>query len=97
MRKPNRQAEAQRAVADRYGMVQRSNLYKRLASARPFALFVVEGKLSICDFPSPRSTWLQVDCPAGLVGIYTDMPTWQGLVDDLQHTEQVLRQIAPAA
>ncbi len=96
-RRPNREAVDQRAIADRYGIAQRHRLYKRIATGRPFGLFLIDGRLSFADYPSVRCSGLQQDCAPAMVGIYSEMPTFAQLVEDLQATEATLASEATAS
>lgn len=85
-RKPNQGAHEQRAIAERFGTAQRTHLYKRMRAGRPFALFVIDGRLALTSYPSARQTWLQVDFPACMAGIYIEMPEWSRLLHDIDAT-----------
>ncbi len=94
-RKPNRQAVEQRMIGERYGLAQRTHLYKRLSTGQPFGLFVIDGRLSITSYPSPRHTWLEVDHPTCLASVYIEMPDWSRILHDVEATEAALQAAAP--
>lgn len=89
--------QASRVLLETYGRSARERIYRRRHLAAPFALFLIDGKLTTAAYPSMHFAGLIQDHGAALVGIYTEPPTIENIVADLGAAELGQRALTVAA
>lgn len=96
-RRASQGQHASRVLLERYGRSARERIYRRRKCGAPFAVFLIDGELTTVSYPSMQFSGLCQDHGASLVGIYTECPTIDHIVADLDEAGRMQRISSAAA